>query len=60
MLAILKDHFELILMTHFVFISAIIFLKLSKKKQKDALVLRKSNPDEVIACCHDCKDEIVK
>lgn len=38
------------------------FLKAVKEKakSKDALVLRKSNPDEVIACCHDCKDEIVK
>ena len=31
-----------------------------KAKTKHALVLRKSNPNEVIASCHDSKDEIVK
>ena len=38
------------------------FLKAFKEKVKikDALVLRKSNPDEVIACSDECKGRIVK
>lgn len=38
------------------------FLKAFKEKSKikDPLVLRKSNPNEVIGCCSGCKDEINK
>ena len=38
------------------------FLKAFKEKSKikDPLVWRKSNPNEVIVCCSDCKDEINK
>ena len=59
---VLEDDFELILKTHVVLIFVIVFLNLLRKKQKNknALVLIKSNTNEVTGCCHNFKDTIVK